>query len=66
MSKKNETKPLQQMVVTGNAFLVKMRWDYAPYDVVVFAKSQKGAIGKAKRKFPAYEVVSAHLIRHYL
>lgn len=66
MSKKNETKPLKQPVVIGSAFLVKMIWDYAPYDIVVFAKTDKGAIGKAKRKFPAYEILSANFIRHYL
>lgn len=66
MSKKNKTKPLKQPTVIGNAFLVKMRWDYAPYDIVVFAKTDKGAMGKAKRKFPAYEILSANFIRHCL
>lgn len=66
MSKKNETKPLKQPAVIGSAFLVKMRWDYAPYDIVVFAKTDKKAIGKAKRKFTAYEILSANFIRHCL
>lgn len=52
--------------VIGSAFLVKMMLDYAPYDVVVFAKTDKGAISKAKRKFPAYEIISASFIRHCL
>lgn len=50
----------------GSAFLVKMMLDYAPYDVVVFAKTEEGAINKAKRKFPAYEIISASFIRHCL
>jgi len=41
-------------------------FDYAPYDIVVFAKTDKGAIGKAKRKFPSYELISASFIRHCL
>ena len=57
---------LRQPAVISSAFLVKMRWDYAPYDIVVFAKTDKGAIGKAKRKFPNYEILSAIFIRHCL
>ncbi len=60
-----EQKMLKQKVI-GSAFLVKMMWDYAPYDIVVFAKTDKGAIGKAKRKFPSYELISASFIRHCL
>ena len=52
--------------VIGSAFLVKMMLDYAPYDIVVFAKTDKGGISKAKRKFPAYEIISASFIRHCL
>lgn len=66
MSKKNETKPFKQHAVIGSAFFVKMRLDYAPYDIIVFAKTDKGAIGKAKRKFPAYEILSANFIRYCL
>jgi hypothetical protein len=66
MSKKNETKPLKQPAVIGSAYLVLIRWDYAPYRVVVFAKTKQGALGKAKRKFPSYEILSAEHIRHCL
>lgn len=52
--------------VIGSAFLVKMMLDYAPYDIVVFAKTDKGAINKANRKFPSYEIISASFIRHCL
>lgn len=50
----------------GSAFLVKMMLDYAPYDIVVFAKTEEGAISKAKRKFSSYEILSANFIRHCL
>jgi hypothetical protein len=66
MSKKNKTKPLKHTAVIGSAFLVKMRRDYAPYDIIVFAKTDKGAMGKAKRKFPAYKILSADFIRHFI
>lgn len=58
--------PLKKPTVMGSAFLVKMRLGYAPYDIVVFARTDKGAIGKAKRKFPDYEILSANFIRHCL
>jgi hypothetical protein len=45
------------------AFLVKMRGNYAPYDIVVFAKTDKGARGKAKRIFPQYEILYVYFIR---
>lgn len=66
MSKKNKTKPLKQPAVIGSAYLVLMRWDYAPYRVVVFAKTERGALGKAKRKFTDYEILSAEYVRHCL
>lgn len=55
----------KECAVIGSAFLVKMRLDYAPYDVVVFANTEKGAISKSKKKFPDYEILSANFIRHY-
>ncbi len=64
MQVNNENKPLKQPPIKGSAFLVKMMLDYAPYDIVVFAKTAKGAIGKAKRRFPSYEVLSANFIRY--
>ena len=64
MAVNSETKALKRHYVKGSAFLVKMRLDYAPYDIVVFAKTAKGAIGKAKRRFPSYEVLSANFIRY--
>ena len=60
-----EQKMIKQKVI-GSAFLVKMMLDYAHYDVVVFAKTDKGAINKAKRKFPSYEILYANFIRHCL
>ena len=56
----------KQPAVIGSAFLVKMLWDFAPYDIVVFAKTDKGAIGKAKRNFPNCEILSTSFIRHLL
>jgi hypothetical protein len=57
---------IQALPVIGSAYLVLIRWDYAPYRVVVFAKTKQGALGKAKRKFPSYEILSAEHIRHCL
>ena len=33
MQVNNENKPLKQPPIKGSAFLVKMRLDYAPYDI---------------------------------
>jgi hypothetical protein len=52
--------------VIGSAYLVLMVWDYAPYRVVVFAKNEKGALEKTKRKFPNYEILGAERIMHCL
>jgi hypothetical protein len=47
------------------AYLVKMMFGYFPYNVVIFAKTEKGARGKAKRKFPEYDILSVNFIQHY-
>jgi len=47
------------------AYLIKMMFGYFPYNVVIFAKTEKVAKGKAKRKFPDYEIVSVSFIQHY-
>jgi hypothetical protein len=52
------------MKAEEKAYLVKMMFGYFPYNVVIFAKTEKGARGKAKRKFPEYDIVSVSYVFH--
>jgi hypothetical protein len=45
------------------AFLVKVLWDGCPFDLVVFAKTERGAKGKIKRKYNS-EITSLKLINY--